>query len=122
MGRKNLKQFKKKALENDEVKEEYNLLKSEYDMKKKLITMRKEAGLTQEKLAVLMGTKKSNISRLESFKNNISPRLDTLINYAHATGHKLKIDIVEEIKMPKRNLYDELKQGLEDAHDFEHKK
>ncbi len=56
--------------------------------------MRKEAGLTQEKLAELMGTKKSNISRLESFKSSISPRIDTLINYAKATGHELKVDFV----------------------------
>ena len=56
--------------------------------------MRKEAGLTQEKLAELMGTKKSNISRLESFKSSISPRLETLINYAKATGHELKVDFV----------------------------
>lgn len=94
MSRTTLKQFKKKALQNTEVKEEYDLLKPEYAIKKKLISMRKEAGLTQEELAELMGTKKSNISRLESFKNNHSPRLDTLINYAAATGHKLKIDIV----------------------------
>lgn len=94
MSRTTLKQFKKKAFKNDKVKEEYDLLKPEYVIKKKLITMRKKAGLTQEELAELMGTKKSNISRLESFKNNHSPRLDTLFSYAHATGHKLKIDIV----------------------------
>lgn len=94
MSRTTLKEFKKKALQKSGVKEEYDLLKPEYAIKKKLIFMRKEAGLTQEELAELMGTKKSNISRLESFKNNHSPRLDTLINYAAATGHKLKIDII----------------------------
>ena len=94
MSRTTLKEFKKKAFQNDEVKEEYNLSKFEYDIKKKLIYMRKEAGLTQEELAELMGTKKSNISRLESFKNNISPRLDTLMNYAYATGHRLRFDII----------------------------
>lgn len=97
MSRTTLKEFKKKVLQNKEVKEEYEVLKPEYAIKKKLIAMRKEAGLTQEELAELMGTKKSNISRLESFKNNHSPRLDTLINYAQATGHKLKIDILEEV-------------------------
>jgi transcriptional regulator with XRE-family HTH domain len=56
--------------------------------------MRKKAGLTQEALADLMGTKKSNISRLESFKSNISPRFTTLIQYARATGHELKIDFL----------------------------
>ena len=94
MSRTTLKQFKEKAFQNKEVQEEYNTLKPEYVIKKKLIAMRKEAGLTQEKLAELMGTKKSNISRLESFKSSISPRIDTLINYAKATGHELKVDFV----------------------------
>ena len=89
-----LKEFKEKAFQNNEVQEEYDLLTPEYAIKKKLIAMRKEAGLTQEKLAELMGTKKSNISRLESFKSNISPRLETLMNYAKATGHELKVDFV----------------------------
>jgi len=94
VSRTTLKQFKEKAFQNKEVEEEYNTLKPEYVIKKKLIAMRKEAGLTQEKLAELMGTKKSNISRLESFKSSISPRIDTLINYARATGHELKVDFV----------------------------
>jgi len=94
MSRTTLKQFKDKAFENTEVKVQYDLLTPEYAIKKKLITMRKEAGLTQEQLAALMGTKKSNISRLESFKSTISPRLETLINYAKATGHELKVDFV----------------------------
>ena len=94
MSRTTLKQFKEKAFQNIKVEEEYNLLKPEYIIKNKLIAMRKEAGLTQEKLAELMGTKKSNISRLESFKSSISPRIDTLINYARATGHELKVDFV----------------------------
>ena len=90
MSRTTLKQFKEKALQNAEVKEEYDALKPEYAIKKKLIAMRKEAGLTQEKLAELMGTKKSNISRLESFKSNISPRVETLMKYARATGMSLR--------------------------------
>jgi len=94
MNRTTLKQFKEKAFQNTGVEEEYDLLKPEYAVKKKLIAMRKEAGLTQEKLAEMMGTKKSNISRLESFKSNISPRLETLINYAKATGHELKVDFI----------------------------
>ena len=48
--------------------------------------MRWQTHPTQEKLAELMGTKKSNISRLESFKSNISPRVETLMKYARATG------------------------------------
>ena len=94
MSRTTLKAFKEKALQNDDVKKAYDALSPEYALKKKLIAMRKEAGLTQEKLADIMGTKKSNISRLESFKSNMSPRLETLMKYAQATGHQLKIDFV----------------------------
>ena len=38
-----LKEFKAKALQNNEVKKEYDLLKPEYDIKRKLIAMRKKA-------------------------------------------------------------------------------
>ena len=61
MSRTTLEEFKAKALQKSEVKEEYDLLKPEYEIKRKLIAMRKEAGLTQEALAERMGTKKSNI-------------------------------------------------------------
>jgi DNA-binding XRE family transcriptional regulator len=94
MGRTTLNGFKEKAFKKKGVQEEYDALQPEYAIKKKLIAMRKEAGLTQERLAELMGTKKSNISRLESFKSSISPRIETLIKYAEATGHELKVDFV----------------------------
>ena len=91
MSRTTLKNFKERALQSDEVKRAYEELTPEYAVKKQLIAMRKRAGLTQEKLAQIMGTRRSNISRLESFKSSASPRLETLIRYAEATGHELKI-------------------------------
>jgi len=94
MSRTTLKAFKAEALKKDDVKKIYNELTPEYLLKTNLIRMRKEAGLTQEKLADIMGTKKSNISRLESFKSTMSPRLETLMKYAKATGHELKIDFI----------------------------
>jgi DNA-binding XRE family transcriptional regulator len=92
--RKTFKDFKTKALQNEEVDKEYEALTPEYEIKKKLIAMRKEAGLTQEKLAEIMGTKKSNISRLESFKSTNSPSISTLMNYAKATEHELRVDFI----------------------------
>ncbi len=91
MSRTTLEAFRAKALENEEVKSVYEELAPEYAIKKQLIAMRKDAGLTQEKLAQIMGTRRSNISRLESFKSSASPRLETLLRYAEATGHELKI-------------------------------
>jgi len=94
MQRKTFKEFKAKALQNEEVAKEYETLNPEYEIKKKLIAMRKSAGLTQEKLAEIMGTKKSNISRLESFKSTNSPKISTLMEYARATGHELRVDFI----------------------------
>jgi transcriptional regulator with XRE-family HTH domain len=48
----------------------------------------------QEEIATIMHTKRSNISRLESFSYNSSPNIATLMAYAEATGHQLKVDFV----------------------------
>ena len=94
MNKRTFEDFKTKALQNEDVRKVYEELVPEYELKKKLIAMRKKAGLTQEKLADIMGTKKSNISRLESFKSENSPRISTLMEYAKATGHELRVDFI----------------------------
>jgi predicted XRE-type DNA-binding protein len=92
--RPTFKDFKKKALQDAVIAEEYNKLKAIYDIKLKLIKMRKEANLTQEQIANLMHTKRSNISRLESFNYEAAPKITTLMAYAEATGHQLKVEFV----------------------------
>jgi len=87
-------EFKKKVLLDKEIREEYEKLKPLYDIKLNLIKMRKEANITQEEIAVKMNTKRSNISRLESFKYEAAPKITTLMAYAEATGHQLKIEFV----------------------------
>ena len=57
-----------------------------------MIAMRKNAGLSQADVAALLGTKKSNISRLESVNSDVSPRLSTLEQYARVLGYEIKID------------------------------
>src|SRR5690554_7787348 len=47
----NFKKFKQKALENPEVRREYNALQDEFSLIDQLITMRTKAGLTQEDVA-----------------------------------------------------------------------
>ncbi len=84
--------FKRKALMDDEIREGYEKLKPLYDIKLKLIKMRKEANLTQEEIASIMHTKRSNISRLESFNYEAAPKITTLMAYAEATGHQLKVE------------------------------
>ena len=92
MKRTTLAEFKTKALQNSEVKEQYEALAPAYQLRKKLVNLRKRAGFTQEDLAEIMHTQKSNISRLESVNSKSSPKLSTLEDYAKAVGYKLKIN------------------------------
>ena len=53
--------------------------------------VRKAEGMTQEHLAELVGTKKSNISRLESGRYN--PSLDFLVKVAGGLGREIQISV-----------------------------
>lgn len=88
--------FKKKALKDPAVKAEYHALAPAYAMKRDMIAMRKEKGLTQEDMANLLGTRKSNISRLESVNSDISPRVATVEQYARALGYRMKVEFEPE--------------------------
>lgn len=90
--RATLKNFRDKALKDPDVRAEYEALSPAYEMKPRMIALRKGAGLTQEQMAELLGTRKSNISRLESVSSGISPRLATIEAYAHALGYVLRIE------------------------------
>lgn len=94
--RPSLKDFKKKALANPEVEKEYMDLAPAYALRKQLIEIRKNAGLTQEELAEILHTKKSNISRLENVNSKISPTLSTIEEYAKAVGYKLQLQFVPQ--------------------------
>jgi DNA-binding XRE family transcriptional regulator len=78
MARRTFAEFRKKALKRPEVKAEYDALAPVFEMKREMIGLRKEAGLSQQEMAELLGTRKSNISRLESLHSSVSPRLSTL--------------------------------------------
>lgn len=82
-----LQSLKAKALKDDQVKAEYDALKSEFDVINMLLHMRSDAGLTQDQVARRMGTKEANVSRLEKGGN---PTLKTLLKYAKACGYELK--------------------------------
>jgi len=94
MSRITLSEFKKKALKNPEVEKEYSSLSPAYNLRKKLIALRQKAGLTQEQIATVLHTQKSNISRLESVNATNSPKLSTLEHYAHAVGYDIEINFV----------------------------
>ena len=91
--RPTFKDFKTKALQNEEVKREYDALKPLFAIKKQLVAARIAKGITQEEIAQKIGTSKSNISRLESLNNTYMPNLATLIKYAEALGMRLDIGL-----------------------------
>ena len=91
MKRTTFEEVKKKALKNPALKKEYDNLGPEYDLIRQLLRMRLESGLTQEDMAKLLGTKKPNISRLESHASQHSPRLRTVKKYAEVAGYEMMI-------------------------------
>ena len=58
---------------------------------RQLKEVRRAEGMTQEYLAELVGTKKSNISRLESGRYN--PSLDFLVKVADGLGKRLHVKL-----------------------------
>ncbi|MCZ6249808.1 helix-turn-helix transcriptional regulator [Vibrio parahaemolyticus] len=54
-----------------------------------MLSMRESAGLTQQQVAERMGTKETNISRLE--KGTSNPTIKTLMKYAKACGYQLDL-------------------------------
>ena len=61
------------------------------DVADQLRSVRKAQGMTQESLAERVGTKKSNISRLESGRYN--PSLDFLVKVADGLGKQMQIKV-----------------------------
>jgi DNA-binding XRE family transcriptional regulator len=97
--RPSFENFKEKALQNSEVKTEYEELKPIFELKKQMIKARLEANLTQADVALLLHTKTSNISRLESPNTKHVPNLATLIDYAKAIGYELQISLTSQTRI-----------------------
>lgn len=85
---KDYQQFKKEALKDKKIKLAYENLAPEYELIESLIKKRLKQGLTQQELALRIGTKQSAISRLES--GNYNPSLVFLHRVANGLGAKLK--------------------------------
>lgn len=82
-------EVKKQLLQNPEVQGEYDDLKVLYDIKREIIRLRLEQGLSQKELADKINTKQSAISRLESGEYN--PSIEFLAKIANALGKELQI-------------------------------
>lgn len=84
--------IKKLLLDDNEIKSEYDELSPIYELKKEIIRLRIEKGLSQKDLAALMGTKQSAISRLENGSYN--PSVEFLNRIAHTLGKELHISFI----------------------------
>ena len=96
MTRPSFKDFKKEALTQPGVKADYERLAPAYELRRKLIEIRLEAGFTQEQMAEALKTQKSNISRLENVNSKISPKLSTIERYANAAGYRLELNFIPD--------------------------
>ena len=76
-------------MKDKDFKVEYEKLKPRYDVISQIIDARVEQNITQEELALRVGTQKSNISRLESGTYN--PSLDFLVKVARGLGKEITI-------------------------------
>lgn len=89
-------ELKKLALQNQEVKAEYDALEPEFSLLQQMLAARTKAGLTQSDVAKRMGTKATAITRLESSLSSgkHSPSISTLRRYAEAVGCDLEIKLI----------------------------
>jgi len=71
-----------------------DLIRERQEIISLLTTARLERGISQQALAEMTGTKRSNICRMESGAQNVS--LDTFLKVAHALGKNIRISLEEE--------------------------
>jgi len=83
--------IREQLMKDEEFKAEYEKLKPRYDLLSQIIEARTAQNITQEELALRVGTQKSNISRLESGTYN--PSLDFITKVAKSLGKEIHIEI-----------------------------
>lgn len=83
--------IKEDMLKDEEFRAEYDKLRPRYEAIEQIVRARKEQNVTQAELAKRVGTRKSNISRLES--GNYNPSLDFLSKVAESLGKNLSIQL-----------------------------
>lgn len=74
---------------DDEFKVEYDKLQTRYEAISQVIEERSKQKISQQELALRIGTQKSNISRFES--GDYNPSLEYLSRIAHALGKEIHV-------------------------------
>ena len=85
-------EFKKKSLENPEIREEYDALQPEYDIIQAMIEARKSLNMTQKDLSAATGITQADISRIENGTRN--PSLEMVKRLAVGMGMRLKLEFI----------------------------
>ncbi|MFC1680017.1 helix-turn-helix domain-containing protein [Elusimicrobiota bacterium] len=80
-----------KSLRDREFRIHFEAARSRREIARKVALMRKTGGLTQSQLASKIGTRQSNIARLESATDTRMPSLELLGRVAKALGHRMII-------------------------------
>lgn len=79
----------KEEMKDPEFKKHYDYYGKQLEIAYQILQLRKKKRMSQAKLAKKMGTKQSNIARMEAGNQNFS--VDTLQKLAGALGSDLKI-------------------------------
>lgn len=86
-------EFREKALENPEVKAEYDALQPEYDLIQAMIDARNSQNMTQKELSEITGITQADICRIERGTRN--PSLAMLKRIAAGLGMQLRLEFVK---------------------------
>lgn len=86
------KDYKEKALNNPEVKAEYDALQPEYDLIQAMIDARNSQNITQKELSERTGITQADISRIENGTRN--PSLAMVKRIAAGLGMQLRLEFV----------------------------
>jgi Helix-turn-helix. len=84
--------FKKRALENEEVKAAYDLLEPEFAVLDKFIRARKKARCSQSELAERLDLQQPAIARLEK-GGYVATSISKLAKVADALGYSMKVSL-----------------------------
>lgn len=84
------KEYKEKALQNVEVKAEYEALQPEYDIIQAMIEARVSQNITQKELSERTGITQADISRIENSTRN--PSLSMVKKLTRGLGLQLKLE------------------------------
>lgn len=86
------KDYRKRALQNPEVKAEYDALQPEYDIIQTMIDARVQQNMTQKDLSARTEITQADISRIENGTRNSS--LNMVKKLAQGLGMQLKLEFI----------------------------